>query len=178
MAITGAQDSHVGDSPHDGQVLNALVGGAVLPHRQAAVGAHHLDIQSRIGHAVAHLLPSPASSKHGKGVHEGFLPAGSQACGHTNHVGLCNAHVKEPVRVGCSKIFGHGGARQVGIQDHQVGFLVGKLYQRLAIGGTGCNLFGHVTSPPFLPGWRPAPGGLVHTALHWGPCRASPPGSP
>ena len=173
VAVAGAQNRHVGDSPHDGQVLNALVGGAVLAHGQAAVGADDLHVQARVSHAVADLLKGPAGGEHSKGVDKGLLAAGGQAGSHTNHVGLSDAHVKKAVRMSSAKVLGHGGAGQVRVQDHQVGFLLGQFHQRLAVSGAGRNLICHLTCPPFLPGRPPARPGPADTALRWAPCRAS-----
>ena len=178
VAVAGTQDGHVGDGPHDGQILDALVGGAVLAHGQAAVGANDLDVQAGVSHAVADLLPGPPGGEHGEGVDKGLLAAGGQASGDADHVGLGDAHVKETVGVLGPETLGHGGAGQVGVQDYQVRLLGSQFFQGLAVSGPCRDLLCHVTCPPSLPGRPPAPDVPVDTALRWGPCRASRPGSP
>ena len=123
------------------------MGGAVLPHGQAAVGAHHLDIQPGIGDGVAHLLPRPPGGEHGKGVGEGLFAAGGQAGGHAGHVGLGNAHVVKAVGMGLGKALGHGGAGQIRVQHHQLRVLLRQGHQGLAVGRAGCNLLCHAYFP-------------------------------
>ena len=150
VAVTGAADQHSGDGPHQGKILNALVGGAVLTHRDAAVGTHNLYIQMGVSNGVADLLIGPAAGKHGKAVGKGLQPIGGHAGSDTGHVSFSNAAVKEPLRVGLGKEFGHGGAGQVGIQHDQLRVLGAQFSQGLAVGGAGCDFSSHISSPPIL----------------------------
>jgi len=178
IAVAGAQNRHIGNGTHNGQILNALMGCPVLSNRQSAMGTHHFHIQAGIRHTVAHLFPSPSSGKHREGIDEGFLSTGGQSSSHPHHIGLRDPHIKKTVRVGCGKLFGHCGARQVSIQNHQIRLLIRQFHQCLAISGTGRNFLCHLTSPPFPPGQRPAPAAPADTVPRWEPCHAIQPGSP
>ena len=148
VGVAGAQNGHAGDGAHEGEVLDALVGGAVLAHGQAAVGAHDLDIHAGVGDGVAHLLPGAAGGEHGEGVGKGLEAAGGQAGGHALHVALGDAHVEEALGIGGFKALGHGGSGQVGLQHDQLGITVSQGDQGVAVGITGGFLFRHVSSPP------------------------------
>ena len=150
-AVAGAAHHHAGDGPHDGHILTGLVGGAVLAHGEAAVGAHHRHVEVGVGDGVADLLKGTAGGKDGKAVGKGLLAGGCQTGGHGHHIALGDAHVEEPVGVGLGKALGHGGAGEVGVQNHQVGVLSAQLYERVAVGGAGGDLLSHLTSPPIPP---------------------------
>ena len=126
------------------------MGSAVFTDAETAVGTDDLHVQTGIAHGVADLLPGTAGSKHGEGVDEGLLAAGGQAGGHAHHVALSDAHVEEPVGIGLHKALGHGSARQVGVEHHQLGILLSQLYQRIAVGGTGCDFLCHDLALQFL----------------------------
>ena len=65
--IGGAHNGHAGDGAHQGEVLAALVGSAVLAHGNAAVGGADFHVQVGIADGVAHLLIGASGGKHGKG---------------------------------------------------------------------------------------------------------------
>jgi hypothetical protein len=56
------------------EILDALVGGTVLAHRQAAMGADHLYVQTGIGDGIAHLLQALPAENMAKELIKGFLP--------------------------------------------------------------------------------------------------------
>ena len=114
--IGRAEDDHARDGAHEGDVLAALVGSAVL---EAA-----------------------ARHEHGKAGHERHVTHGGHAGGYADHVLLGNAAVKVTVRELFAEDLGLGGGGQVGIKDDQVvGALAGKLHQRVAVAYTGGNFF-------------------------------------
>ena len=73
---------HAGDRPHQGKVLTALVGRAVLANADPGVGSTNLYIQMGIADAVAHLLKGTTGSEHGKAGRKGYQPHGRQTGGH------------------------------------------------------------------------------------------------
>ena len=110
IGVGGADHRHVGQHPHQSQVLAALVGGPVLAHAEAAVGAHYLHIQLGKDDGGADLLVAPAGGKHGKGAGKDLLAAGGKARGHAHHVLLGDAQVKKPVGKGLGEHTRLGGA--------------------------------------------------------------------
>ena len=149
--VCGADHGHAGQAAHQGKVLAALVGSAVLAHGDAAVGGTDLDVQAGVSDRVADLLKGTACGKHGKAGNKGNITHGGQTCGHAHHVALGNAAVKVTVRVRLTEHAGLGGGSQVSVQHHQVVVaLSGQLLQGVAVAFTGSDLFHvcHLTSPP------------------------------
>ena len=173
VTVAGAEDLHTGDDAHECEILDALMRRAVLSDGQTAVRTDDLDVQMRIGDGVAHLLPCAPGGEHGEGVGKGLEAAGGHTGGDAGHVALRDAHVKEPLGVLGRKALGHGRARQIGVENDQLRIFFRQLYERLAVGGAGCDLSCHITCPPvpliLLPA-RPCP---VRTARRWEPCHAS-----
>ena len=114
------------------------------------MGAHDLDVQVGIAHAVADLLVGAASSEDRKGVCKGLEASRGHAGGDADHVALGNAAVKEAFGIGGGEILGHRGLRQVGVQDDELGIPLGQLDQRLAIGAARCDFSCHFSFPPVL----------------------------
>ena len=171
VGVRGADDRHAGDGAHERDVLDALVAAAVLAHGHAGVGAADLHVELGIGDGVADLFIGPSCAEHSKRRAEGNQPHGRQACGDVHHVRLGNAAVEEALGIGGLEMLGHSGAGQVGVQHHHLLIGGAQLYQSLAVGFTGCDFFTHGLSPPI-------PSKPAGAAPRWGPCRASPPGSP
>ena len=176
--IGGADDGHAGQAAHQGEILAALVGSAVLTDGDAAVGRADLNVQAGVSDGVADLLKGTARSKHGKAGNERGIAHGGQARSHAHHVALGNAAVKVAVRICLAEHAGLGGGGQVGVQHHDVVVtLCSQLLQGVAVAVTGRNLLHicHLTFPPLparrrlrsVPSWR------SHIPRHWGPCRAS-----
>ena len=182
--VGGVDDHHVGDGAHQGDVLAHLMGGAVLPHRQARVAGNDLDVELRVGDGVADLVVGAAGGEHGKAGGEGGVAHAGQTRSHAHHVLLGNAAVEEPVGVLLPEQGSLGGGGQVRVQHHNVVMaFLGQLHQRAAVAVTGGDFF-HLSHccarPPSLTARRrcavrPSP---FHTRRHWGLCRASPPRSP
>ena len=150
VTVAGANHSHAGDLPHQGQVFGALMGGAVLADGDAAVGADDLDVQMGIGDGVADLLVRAAGSEDGEGVGKGLQTGGSHARGNADHVILRDAAVEEALGISGPEVLRLSGHGQVCVQDHQLGVLLGKFYQGLAVGSPRCNFPCHIIYPPVL----------------------------
>ena len=171
-------DGHARDGAHEGDVLVALVGGAVLANGDARVGGTDLHRQVRVADGVAHDLVGTTGREHGKGAGKGLVARGGNAGGHAHEVALGDANVKEALGVGGLELAGLRGGGKVRVQDHKVIVLGGQLDERLAVAGARGNLL-HVCHPrPPSRRWRQARPCPARTARHWGPCRANPPGSP
>ena len=177
--VGGADDGHAGQAAHEGKVLAALVGSAVLTDGDAAVGSADLHVQVGVGHGVADLLKGTARSEHRKAGHEGNIAHGGQAGGDAHHVGLGDAAVKVAVRVSLAEHTGLGSGSEVGVQDHQVVVaLSGQCFQSIAVALAGSDHFHicHLTCPP-VPArrrLRSAPAWPQRTPRRWGLCRANP----
>ena len=179
-AVGGVEDHHTGDGAHNADILTALVGGAVLAHRDTGVGGGDLDVQLGVGHRVADLLEGASGGKHRKGGGKHSLAGGGQACGDADHIALGDTGVEEPVGMGYFKHTRLGGGGQVGVHHDDVLPLVAQLHQGGAVGvAGGYSLhFCHRFSPPIPAGWRSAPPSPHRTALCWGQCRAKRTDSP
>ena len=151
--IGGGHDDHAGDGAHQGEVLAALMAGTVLAHGDTAVGGADLHIQVGVANGVADLLVGTGRGEHGEGRSKGNQAGGAQACGHTHHVGLGNAAVKEPVGECLAEDTGLGGTGQVSIQDNDIVVLSAQLSQSCAVAFAGSDLFHvcHIINPPVLP---------------------------
>ena len=177
--VGGADNGHAGDAAHEGKVLAALMGSAVLAHRDAAVGGTDFHVQVGIANRVAHLLKGTAGGEHGKAGNKGHVAHGGQARSHAHHVALGNAAVKMTIRVSLAEHTGLGGSSKVCVQHHQI--LVafgGQLLQGVAVAFTGSDLL-HICHLSFPPAparrmRRSVPQLRSCTRHRWGPCRASP----
>ena len=150
VVVGGVQNHHAGDGAHQGDVLAALVGGAVLAHGDARVGAHNLHVEVGVAHGVAHLLKGAARGEHGEGRREGHLPAGGQAGGNANHVALGDAAVDKALRVFFLEDAGLGGLCQIRVQHNDVGVRFGQCGDCFAKALTGglFHHFSHSAAPP------------------------------
>ncbi|TYL06521.1 hypothetical protein MTAT_30060 [Moorella thermoacetica] len=75
LAVGRDDDRHVGDGPHQGHVLDSLVGGAVFADGKAGVGGGDFYVDLRVGDAVADLVIGPAGGKNGESAGKGDLAA-------------------------------------------------------------------------------------------------------
>ena len=130
LLVHRGRHHHVGDAAHVGQVVAAVVGGAVGPGKAGAVEAeHHVQVLQR--HVVHHLVVA-ALHKRGVDVAERHQPLRGQAGRERDGVLLGNAHVEGAV--------GHGGhhdvqrrARGHGRRHaHDLVVGLGQLHQRVA----------------------------------------------
>ena len=154
--VRGGHDHHAGNGPHQGKILAALVGSAVLPHGDAAVGGPDLHVQVGVADGVADLLKGPPGGEHGKAGGKHHHAHGGRAGGHRHHIALGNAAVEVPVGIGLLEHAGLGGAGQIGVKDDQVVMLRAQLLQGVPVALTGRDLFHirHLTSPPLPPAER------------------------
>ena len=136
-----AKHRHAGDGAHKGEILAALVRGAVLAHRDAAVGGTDLDVQVGVADGVADLLKGAACGEHGKAGGKGHQPHSRHTGGGGHHVALGNAAVKMAVGIGFFEDAGLGGGGQIGVQHHHVGVIFCQFYQRGAVAVAGGNFF-------------------------------------
>ena len=101
------------------------------------MGCADLHVQMGIADGIADLLVSPSGGEHGEGGREGDQAHGGQARSHVNHIGLGNAAVKVAVGVSFLENTGLGCARQVRVQNHQVGGGRAQLLQGVAVAVAG-----------------------------------------
>ena len=139
--VGGAHDGHAGDGAHEGEVLAALVGSAVLAYGDAPVGGPDLHVQMGVADGVPDLLIGPPGGEHGEGGREGHQPHGAEARRHVDHIGLGDAAVEVALRKGLLENIGLGGPRQVGVQDHQVLRHGAQLLQGAAVAVAGGDFF-------------------------------------
>ena len=148
--IAGVQNDHARDGAHERDVLAALMCSAVFTDRDAGVGADDLDIQLRITDGVADLLKRSACGKHGKGRRKRNFTAGGQTGSNADHVALCDAAVKETLRVCFFEDARLGGSSKVCIQNDDLRVFSGERGNGLAKAFSCClfNHFSHISSPP------------------------------
>ena len=176
LHVVGGDDHrHAGDGAHEGDVLVALVRGAVLAHGNSGMSRADLHIEMRIADGIANLLVGAAGGEHGKGARKGNATGGGDTRGEAHHIALCDAGVIEAIGEGGLELGRLGRSREVGIEDQEVVVLCAKLDQGLAVAHAGGDslLVCHSFKPPSRA--RPWP---ARTVRRWGPCRASPPGPP
>ena len=123
---------------------------AVFTDRDAGVGADDLDVQLRITNGVADLLKRSACGEHGKGRRKRNFTAGSQTGSNADHVALCDAAVKETLRVCFFEDARLGGSSKVCIQNDDLRVFSGERGNGLAKAFSCClfNHFSHISSPP------------------------------
>ena len=150
MAVAGTAHQHTGQRAHEREVLDALMGRAVLADRNAAVRADYGAVEVRIRDGVSDLLIRAPRRKYGKGVRKGLVAAGRKPGRNIGHIGLGNAAVKESLGVRRGEEFRHRRACKVGIQHDELRVLIGKLSESLAVGIACCYLSCHFRAPPVL----------------------------
>ena len=134
LDVVGRNDhSHARDDAHEGDILAALVRGAVLAHRDTGVRGTNLNVEVRVADGVTDLLKSAAGGEHGKGAREGNAAGGRDTGGDAHQVTLGNAHIEETIGAGGLELAGLRGGGQVGVEDHKVIVLVGELDEGLAV---------------------------------------------
>jgi len=65
------EDGHARDHSHEGQILQALMGAAILAHGEACVGGDDLDVLAAHAHGLPDKFIGPARGEHGEGADEG-----------------------------------------------------------------------------------------------------------
>ena len=133
-------DRHAGDGPHEGEILVALVGGAVLAHRHARVRGPDDHVQMGVADGVSHLLEGATGGEHGKGAREHPVPRGRDAGSDAHEVLLRYADVDEAVGIGRLELARLGRGGEVGVEHHEVVVGGAQLHERLAIALAGSDL--------------------------------------
>ena len=131
--VGGNNHGHARDDAHEGDILAALVRGAILAHRDTGVRGTDFNVEVRVADGVADLLKGAAGGEHGKAAREGNAAGGCDTGGNTHQVALGNAYIEEAVGTGCLELAGLRGGGQVGVEDHKVIVLVGELDEGLAV---------------------------------------------
>ena len=141
LGVVGGDDhGHAGDGAHEGDVLVALVGRAVLADRDAGVRGADVHIEVRVPDGVADLLERAAGGEHGERGAKDLLARGGNAGGDADHVCLGDAGVIEALGVGGLELAGLGGRGEVRVQDHEVVALGAERHKLLAVAGAGRDL--------------------------------------
>ena len=149
-SVGGIQNGHTGDGAHEGQILVALMGSAVLTDGDARVGSTDLHVGVRIADGVADLLIGAASRKHSEGGCKRDLAGQRKADSHVDHVVLSDTAIEETIGECLLEGAGLGSGRQIGVQNHQILILGTKFSQRVTVRFTGSNLFCHCPVPLML----------------------------
>ena len=178
--VGGADHHHAGDGAHQGEILTALMGSAVLAHGHTAVGSAHFDVQGGIADGVADLLISTTGGEHGEGRSEGSEAAGSQTRRHAHHIRFSDAAVEVPVREFLGEHTGLGRTGQIRIQHDDIIMGLTQSHQALAIPVTGGHFLHicHITCPPIQPASPSIRSWPAHTGRRWAPHHASRPDPP
>lgn len=82
--VGGNNHGHAGDDAHEGDILAALVRGAILAHRDTGVRGTNLNVEMRIADGVCEPAQRLAGGKHGKAAREGDAAGGCDASGNTH----------------------------------------------------------------------------------------------
>jgi len=113
-------DRHARNGSHEGEVLVALVGGAVLAHRYARVRGPDDHVQMGVADGVSHLLEGATGGEHGKGAREHPVPRGRDAGSDAHEVLLRYADVDEAVGIGRLELARLGRDGEIGVEHHEV----------------------------------------------------------
>ena len=139
--VRRGENDHAGDRAHKRKVLAALVGSAVLPDGDTAVGGADLDVQMRVADGVSHLLKGAARREHRKRRAERHEAHCGQTGAHADKVRLGNAAVDVAVGVCLFEYRRFGGAGKVGIENKDIVMLGGERRYRVAVAVTGSNFY-------------------------------------
>ena len=143
LVVVGGDDHlHPRHRPHQRDVLDHLVGGAVLAERDAAVRGADPDRQLVVGDAQADLVVGAPGGEDREGGAVGALAGRGQPAGHRHHVRLGGAAVEEPVRELLAELHRLGGDREVGVERDDVLVRLAELDQGVAVGLPGRGRLG------------------------------------
>ena len=134
--IAGAEHRHIRDGPHQGDILDALVGAAVRPDQYAGVGRTDLDVAVGIGKRIAHLIIGAARRKGGKGACKDRSAKGGHSGGETDQVCLGDSHIDEAFGILLGKMYCLGRLGKIGVHDKEI-ILSGQLDEGCAVSLTG-----------------------------------------
>ena len=143
LVVVGGDDhGHPGHRPHQGDVLDHLVRGAVLAERDAAVRGADSDLELVVGDAQPDLVVGAPGGEDREGRAVGHLAGRRQPAGHRHHVRLRRADVEEALREALAELDRLGGDGEVGIQRDDVLVQLAELGERVAVGVAGRDRLG------------------------------------
>ena len=96
--IRRVDDYHARDRAHQGDILQALMGCAILTNGDTCVSCTDLDIQMWISNRVAHLLKVSSCRKHGKRADKRHFSTGCKSCCDAGHICLCDTDIPVALR--------------------------------------------------------------------------------
>ena len=147
--VCGIQDDHAGDGAHEGDVLVALVGRAVLANGDTGMGRADLDVVVRIAYRIAHLLEAASGGKHGEGGSERDLAAEGHTDSGGDHIVFRDTAVEEAIRERLLERTGLGGSGEVSVQNNEVRIDRAEFRQSLTVGFSCSNFISHNYCNPF-----------------------------
>src|SRR5690606_35134932 len=118
--IGGAEDGQVRHGARDRQILERVVIGAVVAHRDAGVVRQHAHRQVVVGQVGADVLRAQQAHEGGEGAYEGDLAACGKSGGDGNHVLLGNTEIDEAFGPLLGEVVESVGVLQVGGEDDDV----------------------------------------------------------
>ena len=131
--ICGAHDDHSGDLAHERQVLQTLVGSAVLTDSDAGVCRADLHVQVRVADRVADLLIGAARREHREGACKRHHTGGREACRDAHHIAFRDSAVKVSVGICFRKDTGFGRTCQVCVKYYKIGHLRAQLQKSFSV---------------------------------------------
>ena len=147
IGVRGDDDGHVGDGAHDGEVLDAVVGGTRSTERDAAVGGDDFDGQLLISRVRPDLLAASQAREDGEGGGEGNEADFGKACRHAEEVLLRDADVEEPVGECFTEQTDVGGFGKVGGHTDDAGIFRGEFGESSAVHCAGRHLVSVIDVP-------------------------------
>ena len=147
IGVRGDDDGHVGDGAHDGEVLNAVVGGTRSTEGDAAVGGDDFDGQLLISRVRPDLLAASQARENGEGGGKGNEPDFGKTCRHAKEVLLRDADVEEPVGECFTEQTDVGGFGKVGGDTDDAGIFRGEFGESSAVHCAGRHLVAVIDVP-------------------------------
>ena len=145
--VRGDNDGHVGDGAHNGEVLDAVVGGARRAEGDAAVGGYDLDGQLLISAVRPDLLAAAEASEDGEGGGEGDKADFGKTCCHAEEVLFGDTDIEESVGEGFAEQTDVGGFRKVGGHTDDTGVFCGEFGEGFAVHCAGRHFIRVVNIP-------------------------------
>ena len=136
--IAGFHDRHVGNSAHDRDIIDGLMGDAP-GSSDAGKEAHKSNLEVGVGHGHLQLIQRAAIEEHRERVKPGLEALPRQTRGETEHVLLRHPHGEETVRVGVSPLAHLAGVGQVCAENENLWFVGGPVDEVVHV-GTGHDL--------------------------------------
>ena len=131
VGVGGAHNREIGDRSHDPEIFEAVVTGAVEPHRHSGVVSDHSHRHSCVGAVGADLLATQQRSECGERGRIGDEAAGCHSGRNGHHVLLGDADVEEPLRMAFGEVGDAVGFGEIGGENHDPLVIVGDVRQLL-----------------------------------------------